>query len=64
MRVLKFAIRIRRMMSQSPGNAAFLKHAIRIHAVLCRPSMADKGFKKATLPGDCDRMQFDDIQKE
>ena len=38
------------------GNVAFLKHAIRIHAALCRPSMADTGFKKATLPGDCDKV--------
>ena len=42
------ALEIASMMSQSPGQVAFLKHAIRIHAALCRPSMADKGFKKTT----------------
>lgn len=44
-------------MSQSLGKVTFLKKAIRIYAALCRPSMDDKGFKKATLPSDCDRMQ-------
>jgi hypothetical protein len=46
------------MMSQSPGKVAFLKHAIRIQAARCRPSMADNGFKKATLTGDCDRIHL------
>ncbi len=43
------------MMPQSPGNVVFLKHAMRIHAARCRPSMAENGFKKTTLPGDYDR---------
>ena len=52
------SLSIFRKMSQSPGKVSFLKHAIRIHAALCRPSMADKGYKKETLPGDYDRILF------
>ena len=51
-----FSVQWCRMVSQSPGKVAFLKHAIRIHAALRRPSMAYEGFKKATLPGDSDRI--------
>ena len=47
--------------SQSPGNLPFLKHAIRIHAARCRPSMADNGFKKGRLPGDCDKIVMEVI---